>query len=128
MNLRYSEAIAVLRIRLSKDKWMYLLKHMHELVSIPKEFNDPLFTRLFMLAEIHKFTPEEYKLYQKSIKDMGELDNVIASTAEVAEKRGRELGRAEGRAETVKKMLAAGISVEMIANALGMSVEEIESL
>ena len=81
-----------------------------------------------MLAEIHKFTPEEYKLYQKSIKDMSELDNVIASTAEVAEKRGRELGRAEGRAETVKKMLAAGISVEMIANALGMSVEEIESL
>ena len=110
------------------DKWMYLLKHMHELVSIPKEFNDPLFTRLFMLAEIHKFTPEEYILYQKSIENMSELDNVIASTAEVAEKRGRELGRAEGlaeglaegRAETVKKMLAAGISVEMIANALGM--------
>ena len=67
---------------------------------------------------------------------MSELDNVIASTAEVAEKRGRELGRAEGLAEgraeglaeTVKKMLAAGISVEMIANALGMSVEEIGSL
>lgn len=110
------------------DKWMYLLKHMHELVSIPKEFNDPLFTRLFMLAEIHKFTPEEYILYQKSIENMSELDNVIASTAEVAEKRGRELGRAEGRAETVKKMLVAGISVEMIANALGMSVEEIGSL
>lgn len=110
------------------DKWMYLLKHMHELVSIPKEFSDPLFTRLFMLAEIHKFTPEEYELYQKSRENMSELDNVIASTAEVAEKRGRELGRAEGRAETVKKMLAAGISVEMIANALGMSVEEIGSL
>ena len=106
------------------DKWMYLLKHMHELVSIPKEFNDPLFTRLFMLAEIHKFTPEEYELYQKSIENMSELDNVIASTAEVAEKRGRELGRVE----TVKKMLAAGISVETIANALGMSVVEIESL
>ena len=110
------------------DKWMYLLKHMHELVTIPKEFSDPLFTRLFMLAKINKFTTEEYKLYQKSLENMSELDNVIASTAEVAEKRGRELGRAEGRAETVKKMLAAGISVEMIANALGMSVEEIESL
>ena len=110
------------------DKWMYLLKHMHELVTIPKEFSDPLFTRLFMLAKINKFTTEEYKLYQKSLENMSELDNVIASTAEVAEKRGRELGRAEGRAETVKKMLAAGISVEMIANALGMSVEEIKSL
>ena len=66
------------------DKWMYLLKHMHELVSIPKEFNDPFFTRLFMLAEIHKFTTEEYKLYQKSLENMSELDNIITSTAERA--------------------------------------------
>ena len=27
------------------EKWMYLLKHMHEMVEIPKEFSDPLFTR-----------------------------------------------------------------------------------
>lgn len=33
------------------DKWMYLLKHMHEMVEIPKEFSDPLFTRLFLLAD-----------------------------------------------------------------------------
>ena len=32
------------------DKWMYLLKHMHEMVEIPKEFSDPLFTLLFLLA------------------------------------------------------------------------------
>ena len=33
-------------------------------------------------------------------------------------------GHAEGRAETVRMMLAAGIPVETIAGALGISVEE----
>ena len=35
-------------------------------------------------------------------------------------------GLAEGRAETVRMMLAAGIPVETIADALGISIEECE--
>ena len=110
------------------DKWMYLLKHIHEMSEIPKEFSDPLFTRLFMLAEIHKFTAEEYKQYQKSLKSMSELDNVIRSTEERAEMRGLEKGRAEGlaegRAEVIQKMLDAGVPASSIQDALGISVEE----
>ena len=41
---------------------------------------------------------------------------------------GMAQGMAQGRAETVKQMLAAGISAETIANALGISVEECLSL
>ena len=41
---------------------------------------------------------------------------------------GMAQGKVEGRAETVKQMLAAGISAETIANALGISVEECLSL
>ena len=41
------------------DKWLYLLKHIHELQEIPKEFSDPFFIRLFMLVEIDNFTAEE---------------------------------------------------------------------
>ena len=122
------------------DKWMYLLKHMHEMSEIPKEFSDPLFTRLFMLAEIHNFTAEEYKQYQKSLKSMSELDNVIRSTEERAEMRGLEKGRAEGRVEgraegraeglaegrleVIQKMLDAGVPASTIQDALGISVEE----
>ena len=126
------------------DKWMYLLKHMHEMVEIPKEFSDPLFTRLFLLAEINNFTSEEYRQYKKSLENMGDWDNIINSTAErsreegraegrvegLAEGRaeglaeGRAEGRAEARAETVRKMLAAGIAAEVIADALDITVEE----
>ena len=38
--------------------------------------------------------------------------------------KGRAEGHAEGRAEAVRMMLAAGIPVETIAGALGISVEE----
>ena len=110
------------------DKWMYLLKHMHEMVSIPKEFSDPLFTRLFLLAEIHKFSPAEYKQYKKSLENMSELDNVISSTAEVAESRGRELGRAESVKETAKKMKERGISDDIISECTGLTIETIQSL
>ena len=102
------------------DKWMYLLKHMHEMVAIPTEFNDTLFTRLFLLAKINNFTSDEFKQYKKSLENMSEWDNIINSTAD----RSREEGRAEGRAETVRKMLAAGVPAETIAGALGITVEE----
>ena len=39
---------------------------------------------------------------------------------------GRAEGHAQGRAETVRMMLAAGIPVETIADALGISIEECE--
>ena len=118
------------------DKWMYLLKHMHEMVNIPDEFNEPVFNRLFLLGEIDNFTAEEYKQYQKSLETMSELDNVIDSTAMLAEKRGRELGLAEGRSEgsynksieIAKNMLSMSIDIETIAKATGLSSEEISKI
>ena len=51
---------------------------------------------------------------------MSDWDNIINSTAE----RSREEGREEGREETVRKMLAAGIPAETIADALDITVEK----
>ena len=122
------------------DKWMYLLKHMHEMVEIPDKFSDPLFKRLFLLAKIGKFTAEEYEQYQKSLTNMGDYDNIINTAVEEAEKRGREVGRAEGEAkgraegrneaiaETVKKFLLLGVDIETISKATGLDIGAIESL
>ena len=109
------------------DKWMYLLKHIHEMDSMPEVFRDQLFTRLFLLAKINNFTAQEYEQYKKSLENMSELDNIINSTAELAEIRGHEAGRAEGRAETIAQMLAGGIPEKTVAEALGITVEECRS-
>lgn len=77
-----------------------------------------------MLAEINNFTSEEYRQYQKSLENMGELENIISSTAELAEQR----GRAEGLAEVAKEMLADGVPLDKIAKYTGLSQEEIAAL
>ena len=126
------------------DKWMYLLKHMHEMVEIPEKFSDPKFKRLFILSEIGTFTPEQYSQYMKSLKDMSDYYNIIDTAAEEAEKRGLKKGREEGRAEGLEKglekgraeesrsialrLLAMGLTPEQIAKATTLSIEEINQL
>ena len=126
------------------EKWMYLLKHMHEMVEIPQEFSDPLFTRLFLLAEIDNFTAEEKKLYHKSLENMGDYYNIINTAVEEATKRALEEGRAEGvekglaegmekgmekeRLANAIKFKELGVDVNIISQATGLSVEEILKL
>lgn len=126
------------------DKWMYLLKHIHEMVEIPKEFNDSLFTRLFMLSEIDNFTAEEYEQYVKSLESMGDYQNIINTAVEEAEKRGMEKGlekglekgRKEGHEEgsmeksieIAVKLMAAGMSKEEAAAFVGISVEKLDAV
>ena len=126
------------------EKWMYLLKHMHEMVEIPKEFSDPLFTRLFLLAEIDNFTAEEKEQYYKSLENMGDYYNIIDTAVEEATKRaiaeglekGMAEGRAEGRAEGVEeerlaiayRMKNLGIDVDIISQATGLSADEVAAL
>ena len=90
------------------DKWMYLLRHMHTMTTIPEIFQTPEYRRLFILAEIGKFTPEEYKQYIKSLGNMSDYYNVIDTAAEEAEKRGRAEGRVEGRAEGIEIGMSKG--------------------
>jgi predicted transposase/invertase (TIGR01784 family) len=118
------------------DKWMYLLKHMHEMVVIPNEFKDPLFSRLFLLAEINNFTSDELQQYQKSLENMGEFENIITSTEERAREAGRVEGRAEGLTEgghnkakeIAANMLSAGMPIEQVAQFTGLEISEIDKL
>ena len=81
-----------------------------------------------MLAEIHNFTAEEYKQYQKSLKSMGDFDNIISSTAELAEMRGLEKGLLEKAVSIAKEMLADGMPTEMVCKYTGLSADEVEAL
>ena len=86
------------------DKWMYLFKHIHEMVVVPEIFSGSEFERLFILSKISNFTPEELKQYERSIKNMSDYYNIIDTAAEEAEKRGRAEGIGEGRIETIRQM------------------------
>ena len=108
------------------EKWMYLLKHMHEMVEIPKEFSDTLFTRLFLLAEIDNFTAEEKEQYYKSLENMGDYYNIIDTAVEEATKRGIEEGLAKGMAEGLEKGMAEGMEIGIAEGRAEGLVEGIE--
>lgn len=107
------------------DKWMYLLRHMHEMDEIPEKFSDPLFRRLFMLSKIGNFTTEEQKQYEDSMKDMSDYYNIIETAAEEAEKRGVAKGREEGVAYMLRKMLDSGMTLDNVMEITGLSKEQI---
>ena len=104
------------------DKWMYLLKHMHEMVDIPQIFQTPDFKRLFILSEIDNFTAEEYSEYQKSLTRMSDYYNIIDS----AEKRAREEGERNKAIEIARRMIEMGLSRETVAKAVGLASAELD--
>lgn len=116
----------------SFDKWMYLLRHMHEMVEIPAPFQTLEFKRLFLLAKIGNFTPDELMEYEKSLNSMSDYYNIIDSAVAKAEKvaleRGREEGREDAKIESARNLKELGVAVEIIVQATGLSLEDIAGL
>ncbi len=103
-----------------------------------------MFTRLFEQAEIARFTPDESRIYEESLKHYRDLRNVINSAERRGREEGREEGRAEGRAEGIaegraegiaetrlsnaKSLLANGIALDMIVKSLSLTSDEVNLL
>ena len=115
-------------------------------------YTDFGFKKLFGQAEIARFTPEERREYQESIKDYWDY----YSTMKTAEDKGRAAGLEEGRAagleegraagleegraaglaegelskamEMARKMKADGLPIEVIAKYSGLTPEQVAQL
>jgi len=100
-------------------------------------YTDFGFTKLFEQAEIARYNPAERRQYEESRKEYWDY----TSTLQTAEKKGHAEGKAEGLAEGMekgerkaneaiaRKLKSMGVlSAEQIAEATGLSVEEIERL
>ena len=122
------------------DKWMYLFKNMSHLSERPKVFDENEFDRLFEMAELCNFTPDEYYNYQNSQKMIYDYENTIdfakkqgeaKGLAEGFEKgleKGFEKGRDEKSREIARNMLKASMSVEQISSLTGLSEEQVRTL
>jgi len=102
------------------DKWLFVLKNLTRLMERPAALQERIFQRVFDLAEIARFTPDESRIYEESLKQYRDMHNTIAS----AERRGRD----EANRENARRMKAKGYAVEDIAEITGLTVEEIEGL
>ena len=111
-------------------------------MTTPLAFQDemPVFKRLATVAEIANMTPEEYRDYIDDIDRQRTKNAQMAYAKKLAREEGLAEGRAEGRAkglaegrteERIKNAMALknkGLSSDFIADALGMTIDEVEAL
>ena len=121
------------------------MKSMGTQLENPEEITlDPLLTKFYHLAELAALPPEVRINYISAVMDRNDILNSMAEQIEDARQEGREEGRAEGRAEgreegraegreegernLARELLKSGVSAERLAEAMKLSVEEVERL
>jgi predicted transposase/invertase (TIGR01784 family) len=116
------------------DKWLYFIKNLEDLQSIPELLKDEVFTNAFETAKLANLEPNERESYQQSLKILRDNYATLKTAVEEAEAigqargeaRGREEGKLEAKLEIAKNLKAAGLMLEQIKAITGLSSEELE--
>ena len=82
------------------------------------------FERLFEEAEIAKFTPQEMREYEASMKAYRDIKNSV----DTAKREGIAEGMNQKALDIARKMLADGIDINLIMKYSGLTQEQIEKL
>ena len=123
------------------DKWIYALKNMEQLITtLPWAGQDSVFAQLANIADISSLTKEDRMRYDASIRKYRDTINVMEGAREEGMAKGLERGRAEGMAkgraegerlkalQIAERLKHVGMHTADIANATGLTTEEIDSL
>ncbi len=102
------------------DKWLFVIKNLHKLDRIPEKLKENIFVKLFATAEIAKFTQDEYKDYENSLKYYRDLKNSLETA--------KEEGKVEGKIEVAKNLLENDVDIRIIAESTGLTEKEINEL
>ncbi len=114
------------------DKWLYIIKNLHSFERIPAKLQEKIFNKLFKVAEIAKFSPDQVWEYESSLKYYRDMNNVIDTAKEEAREEGREegieVGKVEGREELVLNMFDQGMKIDDISTFTKLTKEEIKNI
>ena len=98
------------------DKWLYLIRNLNRLDKIPEKLKERIFEKTFEVAEIAKFTPEQVRSYEDSLKYYRDLKNSLDTASD------------ERAIDIAKKLLKSNVDIEIIIKSTGLSKEQIEKL
>ncbi|WKN46397.1 PD-(D/E)XK nuclease family transposase [Tunicatimonas pelagia] len=114
------------------DKWMYVIRNLNKLDRVPKELREGIFERLFEVAEIARFSPEEVQAYEDSLKSYRDLKNSLDTAFEEGIEQGIEQGIEKGIEQGIEQVARNGIkqgkSDELIMDLTGLSLEQVTYL
>ena len=104
------------------DRMLFILKNMGRLDRQPELLRREIYTKIFEACEIARFNEDKLIQFNKDMYDERRRRNgELAAAIE----EGMEKGLKKGREEAVRKMLAAGLSMEQVCGIMGMTADEI---
>ncbi len=107
-----------------RDRMLFLLKNIGRLMDLPQWIQNEIYRRFLVACEIAAFTEDKRIIYEKEMYDEKRKRGEIKAAINI----GRAEGRTEGREDAVRRMIAAGLAVEQIAEIMDMTIEQIEAL
>jgi predicted transposase/invertase (TIGR01784 family) len=119
---KYNKTIDQLETRF--DKWLYVIRNLNKLDRVPDKLRERIFDKLFETAEIAKFTPEQIRSYEDSLKYYRD----IKASLDTKYEEGMIKGKIEGKVEIAKNLLNKGFSISEIVDLTGLSKAEIETI
>ncbi|MCW3808014.1 Rpn family recombination-promoting nuclease/putative transposase [Plebeiibacterium marinum] len=102
------------------DKWLYVIKNLHKLDRLPEKLKERVFERVFEVAEIAKFSHEEYLSYEDSLKYYRDLKNSLDTA--------KEEGKQEKAIEIIINSIKTGFDNKTISNITGFTIAQIEKI
>jgi predicted transposase/invertase (TIGR01784 family) len=98
------------------DKWLYVIRNLNRLDKVPDTLRERVFEKLFETAEIARFTPDQVRSYEDSLKYYRDMKNSL------------ETAKEEKAIEIAKELLKNEIDVDIISQSTGLSREQIDRL
>ncbi len=114
------------------DKWLYFIKNLENFNHIPERLRNHIFEKAFKTAEIARFIPEQLATYENSLKYYRDMKNVVDTSFEEGKMEGKIEGKLEGKLESqleiARNLLRLGLPLDQIAQATGLSEDEITGI
>lgn len=102
------------------EKWLYVIRNLNRLDRIPDKLKERIFEKLFETAEIAKFTPEQVRSYEDSLKYYRDLKNSLDTA--------KEEGKEEEKEGIARSMIKKGYDISEIIELTGLSRQQIDKL
>ena len=91
----------------------------------PAWLQNEVYTRIFSAYEIAGFPEDKRIKYEQEMNDEKRLRSEYNTARRMGLEEGLEKGREEARLESARKLKQMGVAAEIIAEATGLSIEEI---
>ena len=102
------------------DKWLFLIRNLNRLDRIPDKLREQIFLKLFETAEIAKFSPDEARNYEDSLKYYRDLKNSLDTKFDE--------GRIEEKKDIALKLFNMNMPLENIMEVTGLKMGELLKL